>query len=489
MIRFNFIDWRPDADDFGNKGLTVADNVVHDSEGYKQSKTGGNTLLSDSLGYYKGFFEANPTGGPAFAETNSLWHGLADISTPGGTVLQVRAGQVGNWGDSFTTGTAPVGATSASLQAYCATEVPGDAFLVTAKWAWNSAGGQGSTSVASGISTFATDYGTGLGWTDLPNSAAGVCCGVINQFACVGNDGDALGFIEKRVTFRWSAIGDASDWPTPGTDDARSKQAGQQIFNPKFGRITGIASGDFFGYVFQDHAITKVTYVGGDVVFMFDTFEEVRGCGYLNRLVQVDDRVYYESKLGRHILENSQVADIGYGRVDDSYPPDTTDGKRLYKNPGDHIVFFSNSIVYNYKTDQFTRLPNITPAFDVDKEDGLIGQWANNGTTAGYIYDATGGTAETATITTGETDINEGGRAVVTGARPLITGGTTTVRVGKRDTLADSVTWSTSTSLNSRTKMANFRDEARYHRAEFSITGGFTQALGADVEFTPSGKV
>ena len=35
-IRLNFLNWRPDADDFGNQGLSIADNVIHETEGYKQ---------------------------------------------------------------------------------------------------------------------------------------------------------------------------------------------------------------------------------------------------------------------------------------------------------------------------------------------------------------------------------------------------------------------------------------------------------------------
>ena len=34
-VRIDFLNWRPDAEDFGNQGLTVADNVVHEPEGYK----------------------------------------------------------------------------------------------------------------------------------------------------------------------------------------------------------------------------------------------------------------------------------------------------------------------------------------------------------------------------------------------------------------------------------------------------------------------
>lgn len=34
-LRKDFLNWRPDAEDFGNEGLTVATNVIHDSEGWK----------------------------------------------------------------------------------------------------------------------------------------------------------------------------------------------------------------------------------------------------------------------------------------------------------------------------------------------------------------------------------------------------------------------------------------------------------------------
>lgn len=35
QLRINFLNWRPDQDEFQNE-LTTADNVVHDTEGYKQ---------------------------------------------------------------------------------------------------------------------------------------------------------------------------------------------------------------------------------------------------------------------------------------------------------------------------------------------------------------------------------------------------------------------------------------------------------------------
>lgn len=35
MLRVDFLNWRPDAEDVGNDGLTTADNVIHEPEGYK----------------------------------------------------------------------------------------------------------------------------------------------------------------------------------------------------------------------------------------------------------------------------------------------------------------------------------------------------------------------------------------------------------------------------------------------------------------------
>ena len=35
QVRLNFLNWRPDSIDLGNEGLSIANNVLHDTEGYK----------------------------------------------------------------------------------------------------------------------------------------------------------------------------------------------------------------------------------------------------------------------------------------------------------------------------------------------------------------------------------------------------------------------------------------------------------------------
>jgi len=63
------------------------------------------------------------------------------------------------------------------------------------------------------------------------------------------------------------------------------------------------------------------------------------------------------------------------------------------------------------------------------------------------------------------------------------------VRVGTQSALSDTVGYSSSANINNRTGRADFRSEGRYHRVEVTLTGDFDTIQGADVEFSPQGKV
>lgn len=141
-----------------------------------------------------------------------------------------------------------------------------------------------------------------------------VGCATVRDFVFIMPTSD-------RYSVRWCAIGDPTDWPIPGTDDARTKQAGTQVFPNRFGYVTGVAGNDFYAYVFQERAIWKAGYVGGDVVFTFDSFEEGRGCHKINRFTRTDDKVFFESEFGYHMLENDVITDIGRGIVDKTNGP------------------------------------------------------------------------------------------------------------------------------------------------------------------------
>ena len=173
-------------------------------------------------------------------------------------------------------------------------------------------------------------------------------------------------------------------------------------------------------------------------------------------------------------------------------------------NPARGLVFFPGGIssaddsviCYNYKTGQWTAIPAYDGigTYTVSDKTRDIGLVRFSSGSVDLQDQLTSYPAQTATIETGSTDINKGGRAVVDGVRPLVNGGTTTVRVGIQDNLDDAVTYSTGTALNSRTNMANFRSgantpEGRYLRVELSIASGFTTAMGADIDYSPQGRV
>lgn len=166
--------------------------------------------------------------------------------------------------------------------------------------------------------------------------------------------------------------------------------------------------------------------------------------------------------------------------------------KIVATNESENLVFFEDSdLCYNYKTGQWSALPALNGISYVSIKGKGLGVGLVRFSSGSVDLQHSGSSAEeqTATITTAAKDLNQGGRVVVNGARPLINGGTVTVRIGVQDTVGGAVTWSASTSLNSRTNMANFRSEGRYVRAEFTITGGFTTAWGADVDFSAQGQV
>lgn len=171
--------------------------------------------------------------------------------------------------------------------------------------------------------------------------------------------------------------------------------------------------------------------------------------------------------------------------------------ENMTANKARHLIFIEGEdICYNYKTDQWTAIPayDTLGYFSVNDTDSVIGLVRYSGTAVDLQEQRTSYVAQTATIATGETDLNPGGRALIDATRPLINGGIVTSRVGVRDSISDAVTWCTGTAVNSRTGMIHYRNassppEGRYQRVEYTIAGGFTTALGADVDFEPTGEM
>lgn len=326
----------------------------------------------------------------------------------------------------------------------------------------------------------------------------GVVCGTIGQFVMLSQAAD-------EYTVQWCNIGDPTTWDTPGTDAARANQAGEQTLNPRFGVVTGITGDEFVGYIFQERAINKVTYVGGDVVFRFEVIEEARGCLDYNRFCRVEDKVFYQSGSGHHVLVDNQVIDIGFGKIDESYPPinfwyfdtENYEQRNIAANPHLNAVFFEdNSIVYNYKTGHWSKHTfdvDNPILFDTDGPADLIGFIKIETNAVLSRFQSFSGSIS---FDTCDFDLEAGKRCAIDGVRVIHKGGTALVQIGTRDSLSDAKNWSQQVQANSRTGIANFRGlvaEGRYVSIRVSVVdyldGGVpTVVSGMDVYVVPTGN-
>ncbi len=80
-----------------------------------------------------------------------------------------------------------------------------------------------------------------------------------------------------------------------------------------------------------------------------------------------------------------------------------------------------------------------------------------------------------------------GRRSVITEVWPLNDDATTTIQIGTRNRLQDSVTWTDAVSVNA-TGFAPVSAEGRYHRVRMNISGNWTDSQGSDVTAKSGGQ-
>ena len=167
------------------------------------------------------------------------------------------------------------------------------------------------------------------------------------------------GGVSNLYSIRTSAIGDHTDWPTPGSADARAKEAIQEDLNPEFGFVRRIVGGEKIGLIFQDSAITRMTYIGGSAVYEFDTFERIDGQGtrLYSRPTSDGTLWYFYTDSGLYATDGYSVKSVSDGKVDES--------------------LFQNTISDPYGS-SLTR--SFTSAFDQARGNIIYGGNANGGT-------------------------------------------------------------------------------------------------------------
>ena len=366
----------------------------------------------------------------------------------------------------------------------------------------------------------------GVSFSAASGAPAARHLGVIRDFVFAGDISDATwGHVPHAV--QWSAIDDPTDWPIPLTVDAASKQSSREELNAAYGPVKHIADGESFGLVFQERAITRFTYVGGAVVFQVQTYERTRGAYAPNGCVQVGNMTYFLAMDGFYATDGFNVQPIGANRVNSWFLKgvnlDSVDRITAAVDTAQNIVMWSypsgsgepdRLVIYNYRENKWSYgeqtceliFGGRSPGYTLDELDAFgtldeIGSSLDSAAwTGGYTiaqaFDTTHrlgeftGAAKTAVLETGEVALNSPGRAFVSRVKPVVEApGGMTVAVGSRDHTTENVAWTPATAIHPRTREATFRNDAFYHRARVTITGGFDSATGVHYFHENAGSV
>lgn len=348
--------------------------------------------------------------------------------------------------------------------------------------------------------------------------------GVINRFVVLGDTDGVGGTVPHRI--QWSAINNSRDWPTPDTADARSKQSGAQTLPAVYGAVTAIAGGEYYGLIFQRRAITRATYIGGDVVFQFQDYEKTRGAWFPQSMIQVGGLCYFIAADGFYVTDGQSVKPIGNAKVDKYFfaDCDQTYAERVtaaidytnkcviwsYPNFSATDGIPNRLIIYSWPEDRWSRaedtmeliFPSVSDGYTLDQLDSLYSSiddipvsldaavWQGGANTmmafgSDHKLGTFSGSSAVARFETGEYDLNPFGYMFIRGVRPRVTGNPTlvTVTIGSRDNQDnESRTFGDATSRTTRTGVCDFRENVRFGTLRMEVTGGFDRALGIEVD-------
>lgn len=337
------------------------------------------------------------------------------------------------------------------------------------------------------------------------SAQSALAVGVIGQFVFRGNTAAVTG---ASYQVGWSAIGDPTNWPTPNSATAIATQSGVQFLHAANGAVTNIFGSDQFGVVLQTGGVTRVTYVGPPAVFQFDTIEYGRGCPFQDGAIQVGGLVYYASLSGFFVTDGIKITSISDAKCSKYF-------QSLISSSGTSLVFTGVDVpknliywviptsgssvlfIYNYKSNRWTYSNDVVGPF-VKRVAGSLN--LQNEVLRAFSQSASAtrigtftGTPGTALMESGEVEPNTGGCALINGIKPMIVSSgaapTIGVQVGSRDDQATTVSYASTTAPTSRTGFADFRSDARYHRARVYIAGNFDKALGLEIDATPTGAM
>lgn len=166
---------------------------------------------------------------------------------------------------------------------------------------------------------------------------------------------------------QWSSIGNPEDYPTPGSATALSRQSGLQLMPWEQGIVRKVIGGEKFGIVMQENGMSRMTYIGGNIVYRFDNFNKQVGLGNagVSGVVQVDDVIYFANGRGVYATNGYDVQKLSDGVLDDALVENNLNHPDASLNSvvsaahdklNSQVLFWTNSndlLGYNYRHNKF----------------------------------------------------------------------------------------------------------------------------------------
>tara|TARA_R100000541_G_scaffold15651_1_gene25024 strand:- start:625 stop:2109 length:1485 start_codon:yes stop_codon:yes gene_type:complete len=493
-MQLPFGEWLPDQPDHLNPGATVATNVYHAQTSYKPVKglvpySGTSNVTQNAKG--AGSFRDNTNTVFTFVGTKNNIYKLTS-----GTFASVKGSCTVSGGDTdfftFTQfGQFVVASNGVNTPMY---------YLM------------GTSSNFATLQSLADSDGSGTVPVKFKVS------GVVRDFLVTGNIENA----KNRV--QWSGLNDISTW------EAGVKSSDLQDLPGSGGQVVAITSGEV-GYIFRQDQITRLDFVGGSTVFRFSVLSPNRGAVYGQTVCQDNRQVFFYASDGFFQLNGDQVLPIGAEKVNRFFESDLnkayTDRITSAVDPFNTLAIWlypskdnpnttgvcDKLLIYNYVTQKWSiakiKASQIFKQFVVANTVELMDIISSNIDdinisldtafwTTGHLYLGAvdenfkaaifSGTNLEAELETKETEIFPNARADITGIRPIVDASANVV-VKTRDKLADTVTLSTSSSMNS-SGINPVRQSGRYMRANVKIPAGsiWSHAQGIDLTASPGGN-
>lgn len=330
----------------------------------------------------------------------------------------------------------------------------------------------------------------------------------------------------------WSAFGNPSSWPTPGSSSAAAVQSSYNDILGSQGQGMGIVGnlGNADAALFFEHAVWRALYAGPPDVFDFFPAEGVRGTPFPNSILQYGNIAPYIGEDGFYIFDGLSSTPIGADKFDRFFFADLVAGYNdrvigtvdavnkqfiwAYPGSGSANGIPNKLICYSWVNQRATlveitcevMMRMLSLGYTLDQLGTVLGytldnlpapldspRWAGGSLVLG-LFDSSHrlnfltGANLAPTVDTQEIQPIPGRRARVGNARVLVDGGTPSVSVGRRERLVDNPNFTTAVAMNALGTCPQ-RATGRYLRGRITLPGGasFSHISGVEFDVTDAG--